>query len=93
MKCCSEAYIEMSQNGFKKLRMPRNHHRVNQVSEDMLHSWRANCDLQVMIYESDPDCPDLNEIARVTDYVVGYACKGGSTAQEEKEQIKSFIKK
>jgi hypothetical protein len=31
-----------------------------------------------MIYDSDPSCPDLNEIAEVTDYVVLYACKGNA---------------
>jgi hypothetical protein len=40
------------------------------------------------LYESNPFSPDPSEIARVTDYVVAYACKGNSTLTEEKRQIK-----
>ncbi len=28
---------------------------------------RSNCDVSIMIYYSDPSCPDLNKIAEVTD--------------------------
>jgi hypothetical protein len=52
----------------------------------MLQSWRANCDVQILIYNSDPKNPDLTDIARVTDYIVAYACKGNATMKEEREQ-------
>lgn len=71
--------------------MHRNHPKVYQCSTDMLSSWRANCDIQLFIYESDPMSPDLEEIARVTDYTVGYACKGAKTVKEERDQIAGFI--
>lgn len=71
--------------------MPRNHPRLNQTSTTMLQSWRANCDVQVLIYDSDPEFPDTYEIAKITDYVVSYSCKGGSTIKEEKEQTKKLI--
>ena len=58
----------------------------------MLQSWRANCDVQLLIYDCDPLQPSINDIARVTDYIVGYACKGNATTTEEKEQIKHMIK-
>jgi hypothetical protein len=37
-----------------------------------------------LLYECDPFSPDPSEIARVTDYVVAYACKGNSTLTREK---------
>jgi hypothetical protein len=32
-----------------------------------------------------------SEIARVTDYVVAYACKGNSTLTKEKRQMKQLV--
>lgn len=87
-----DATIE-TQRRAKKLFMPRNHSRVTQTSKDMLCSWRANCDIQILVYDSDPDNPDVKEISRVTDYVVGYTCKGGTTLQEERETNKSLVMK
>jgi hypothetical protein len=54
-------------------------------------SWRDNYDFQILLHESDPFSPDPSEIARVTDYVVAYACKGNSTLTEEKRQIKQLV--
>lgn len=65
---------------------------MTQTSLDMLRSWRGNCDVQVFIYEAHPEYPDPDEIARVTDYTVGYACKGGQTLKEERDQVVSFVK-
>lgn len=77
--------------GFDRLELPRNHQRVIQTSLDLCQSWRANCDIQILLYDSDPDDPDPFEIARVTDYVVAYQCKGNSSLREEKEQIRALI--
>lgn len=74
-----------------KLYMPRNHSRLNQTSKDMIQSWRGNCDIQILIYENDPDCPNIKEISRVTDYVVSYNTKGNSTWLEEINTSKSII--
>lgn len=87
----NEPYLEVAPSGFRKLRLPRNHPRVSQTSLDMVSSWRANCDLQILLYDSHPDDPSHDEIARVTDYIVGYACKGAKTLKQEREQIKAFI--
>ncbi len=57
----------------------------------LAHGWRANCDVQMLIYESNPDCPDPGDITRVTDYIVAYACKGVESLAEEREQTKSLI--
>lgn len=75
----------------KKLYMPRNHPRINQSSLDLLQSWRGNCDVSILLYDCDPRYPNLTEIARVTDYVVSYACKGNTTVKEEREQNRSLI--
>lgn len=72
---------------FKKLLMPRNNKSVLQTSKDMLRSWRANCDIQLLIYETDPINPDPKEISRVVNYIVGYSCKGGHTHAEERNQL------
>lgn len=75
----------------QKLYMPRNNKRLNQTSTDLLRSWRGNCDVQIIVYNCDPKKPDVAEIARVTDYVVAYSCKGNSTIAEEREQMKKLI--
>lgn len=77
--------------GFRRLDLPRNHPRVAQSSLDMLQAWRANCDIQLILYESSPDNPDPTDVAKVTDYVVAYACKGNASLAEEKAQLKSII--
>ena len=43
------------------------------------------------MYESDPDNPDPADIARATDYIVAYACKGVETLQQEKRQMVSLV--
>ena len=73
--------------------MPRNHERIIQTSTDMLQSWRANCDIQILIYDTDPCNPDPSEIARVVNYVIGYSCKGGHTHIEERNQIEELTQK
>ena len=81
--------VELDDNGNLKVYMPRNHpRRLNQTSSDMLQSWRANCDVQILMYDCDPKKPSVSDLARVTDYVVGYSCKGNTTSKEEKEQYK-----
>lgn len=75
----------------RKLYLTRNHDRVVQSSMDLLQSWRANCDVQILIYEASPDDPSVLEIARVTDYIVAYSCKGNTTFIEELEQNKKLI--
>lgn len=83
--------IKFDHRRSQKLYMPRNHRRINQSSLDMLQSWRGNCDLQILVYTCDPMHPDIGEIAKVTDYVVSYACKGSTTVKEEKEQNKRIV--
>jgi hypothetical protein len=50
-----------------------------------VQSCRANCDVTILIYDSDPKHPDATEIAKVTNYVVNYACKGNETLAIEQK--------
>lgn len=77
--------------GFDRLELPRNHRRIVATSQWLVQGWRANCDIQVLLYECDPLNPNPDEIARVTDYIVAYACKGNETIIEEMKQMKALI--
>lgn len=77
--------------GFDRLELPRNNERTYQSSLSLVQSWRANCDIQILLYDSDPKCPNPEDIGKVTDYIVAYACKGNETITQEKEQMKALI--
>lgn len=87
-------YVGYDKKNTLRLYMPRNHKRVVQTSADLLHMWRGNCDVQILIYKNSSKTHfDPEDIARVTDYVVGYSCKGAKTLKEEHNQNRSFILK
>ena len=77
--------------GFDRLDLPRNHRRIVASSRWLLQGWRANCDIQVLLYECDPLYPYPDEIARVTNYIVAYTCKGNESTVEEMKQMKALI--
>jgi hypothetical protein len=78
--------------GFKILQLSRqNSKHVLQSSMSLLQSWRANSDVKILLYETDPNYPDLTEISTVCDYLVSYTCKGHTTLFEEKNIISSAI--
>ena len=77
--------------GFKKVELRRNNSRILQTSKILVQSWRANCDVQIILYDSDPKHPSPTEIAKATDYIVGYACKGNETLIEEKKQMTQLV--
>ena len=83
--------IKKDDKGTKKLLLKRNNERMIQTSMKTLQSWRSNCDVQLILYESDPRNPDLAELAKVTDYVVSYACKGNCTHEAEKQAVLDII--
>lgn len=90
-KLCDNTSISTDRNGLKRLMLKRNMTRMVQSSTKVLQSWRGNCDVQLIIYSSHPDNPDLDEISKVTDYVVAYACKGNSTHTAERQSIIDMI--
>ena len=91
---CGKPTIKRDLNGTRlELPRPSIQKKLQMIPSSMFlcQSWRANCDFQYMFYDSDPKYPDAQEIARVTDYVVAYACKGVETIQAEKDQIQDLI--
>ena len=79
-----EPEIRLDKKRSTKLYMPRNNTRLNQTSTTLLQGWRGNCDIQILVYRCDPRKPDSSEIARVTDYVASYSCKGNYSLKEER---------
>jgi len=77
--------------GFDRLDLPRNNRRIIASSRYLLQGWRANCDIQVLLYECDPMHPNPDEIARVTNYIVAYTCKGNESTVEEMKQMIALI--
>ena len=37
--------------------------RMTQCSTYLLQSWRANCDVQILVYDSDPNRPNLEAVS------------------------------
>lgn len=77
--------------GFMRLELPRNHRRILQTSLWLSQGWRANCDIQFLLYDCDPSFMDPSDIAKVTDYIVAYTCKGVESLWEEKAQTRGLI--
>ena len=68
--------VIQNKKGVSMLEMKRtNSRRVNQLSVPMLRAWRANCDIQLLLYNTNPLYPDITEIESVTRYVVAYTSK------------------
>ena len=49
---------------------------MRQISTVLVQSWRANCDIQLLLYDSDPYNSNLVEFAKVANYIVSYITKG-----------------
>ena len=87
----SEAAIIHDVRGFYRLELPRENRRTVQSSTWLVQGWRANCDIQILLYDCDPYHPDPEEIAKVTDYIVAYQCKGNDSFQKERNGVKEYI--
>ena len=79
------------ERGYTKVAMKRNDRRLYQGSTYLLQLWRANSDLSVIIYDTDPMKPSAQDIAAITQYVINYACKGGTTFLAERQLLKGII--
>ena len=76
----------------KQLQMKRTHStRVVQHSKVLLQSWRANCDIKLLTYDSNPYEPNVEEIENVVRYVVSYTSKKNKTHIQEKNIIHDLI--
>ncbi len=92
MDLIQNAQIYIDRKGISHFRMPRTHSvRLVQHSRTLLKGWRANCDVKLLLYFSNPNCPDLREIEDVCRYVVAYTGKRHNTSQDEKEAIQNII--
>jgi hypothetical protein len=87
----SEAAIVRDVRGFYRLELPRENRRTVQSSTWWVQGWRANSDIQILLYDCNPCNPDPEEIARVTDYIVAYQCKGNDSFQKERDEVKEYI--
>ena len=84
--------INRTNQKFRVLDLKRtNTRRMNQCSSYALQSWRANCDVKMLIYDHDPRQINPDDIANVTDYVVSYVTKANQTFLEETQFIKDMI--
>jgi hypothetical protein len=86
-----DASIEKDHRGITKLFLSRNNSRLNQTSKIALQSWRANCDVQILLYKCSSTSPDISEIAGVVDYVIAYSCKGNATQKEELKMTRDLV--
>lgn len=87
----NEPAIVRDHRGFFKLEMARNHLRMVQAPLSILRGWRGNCDFRILLYSSADGRPDAEEISTVTDYVIGYQCKGNETLKTERELLGEFV--
>ena len=83
--------IQVDKKGIHRLQLKRNSKRMMQTSMDALQSWRANCDVQIILYDSNPRRPNYLAIGQVVDYVASYCCKGNATQRTEKRLHQDLI--
>lgn len=88
-----EVKLSRDHNGIMKLCIPRNTKRMVQSSLKRFRLWRANCDVQMILYMSDPNNPDMYELSKVPDYVVSYACKGNLSTESEMKIILTLVQR
>ena len=79
--------------GIKFLRLRRNEPKMQQTSQTMLQSWRANCDVAVLVYDTDPVDFTPKDISTISSYIVSYCTKGNSSYVEESDTIAGVIEK
>jgi hypothetical protein len=84
----------MNKRGVEHFQMRRTKSRkAVQHSQLMLQSWRGNVDIQLLLYRSHPNKPDVSEIENVCKYVVAYASKKNHTSKKEKEAMQNIIQR
>ena len=88
----AKSKIITDHKGISHFRMTRTQSvRVVQHSRTLLRGWRANSDIKLLLYYSDPSCPDISEIEEVCRYVVAYSGKRHNTTQSEKDAIQNIF--
>ena len=91
---CNMSVIVTDRRGLEHFRLPRTQSRkAVQHSKTLLQCWRGNVDIQLLIYRSHPDKPDVTEIESVCKYVVAYASKKNHTSKQEKEAVQNIVQR
>ena len=90
-KTPGKAEIVKDPRGYSRLELPRNHPRVVQTSIFLLQGWRANVDIQLLLYDDVIHKTTASDISQVSDYIISYICKGTETSVQEKVHIKDII--
>ena len=91
---CNTSVIVTDKRGIEHFQLRRTKSRkAVQHSRTMLQCWRGNVDIQLLIYRSHPDKPDVTEIEKVCQYVVAYASKKNHTSKHEKEAIQNIVQR
>jgi hypothetical protein len=86
--------IFIDRKGISHFRMKRMKSvRVVQHSKTLLRGWRANWDIKLLLYYSNPNCPDISVIEDVSRYVVSYMGKRHNTSQAKIDAIQNIITK
>ena len=86
------AAIVKDRRGIEHLLLPRIQSRkTTQHSRTVLQAWRANADVQLLIYRSNPDMPDVGEIEAVSKYCTKYAGKVHQSIKEERQVVQDVI--
>ena len=91
LKIQQEPCIVRDLRDFDHVDMPHDHRHIAQCATYVARGWRDNCDIQYLIYTSDPNNIDSSDVSRVTNYVVSYSCKGSKTEIEQKLSMKDMI--
>ena len=92
MDLIEKAQIQIDRKGISYFRIRRTHSvRLAQHSKSLLKAWRANCDIKLLLYYSNPSHPNICEIEDVCKHVVAYTGKRRNITQDEKEAIQNII--
>ena len=74
--CRTTPELVKDKNGSLRLEMARDHPMMVQHSRFHTQGWRANGDISLILSQSAPDNPSVDEIIATEKYITGYACKG-----------------
>ena len=87
-----EDKIERDFRGFYKLSLKRTTSvRMRQISTILTQSWRANTDIQILLYDTPPMNPSPTELSTIVDYCVSYVTKTCKATDMEKIMLTKLI--
>ncbi len=93
MELIQHAKIQQDKKGIAHFRMRRTKSvRLVQHSKFILKAWRANCDVKLLLYFSDPTSPDLREIEDVCRYVLAYRQEAQHISRQKRSDSKYYYR-